>query len=45
MIIHKQFLTKWEKKIIRLFINVRVSVEEENQGLDKTLHGETGYDL
>ncbi len=45
VIIYSAVMTLVILKIIRLFINVRVSVEEENQGLDKTLHGETGYDL
>ena len=32
-------------KIIDLFIGLRVSVEQEVAGLDRSLHGEEGYDL
>jgi Amt family ammonium transporter len=32
-------------KIVDLFIGLRVSVEQETAGLDRSLHGEEGYDL
>jgi Amt family ammonium transporter len=32
-------------KLIDMTIGLRVSAEEENQGLDLSLHGETGYNL
>ena len=32
-------------KLIDVVIGLRVSAEEESQGLDLSLHGETGYNM
>lgn len=45
VIVYSAVMTLIILKFIRMFVRVRVSIEEEKQGLDKTLHGEEGYDF
>ena len=44
-IVYCFFLTVIILKIVNVFVKVRVSREDEIQGLDLTQHGETGYSL
>jgi Amt family ammonium transporter len=45
VILYSAIMTFVILKILRSCMNIRVSIDEEKEGLDKSLHGERGYSI